>query len=168
MNKKNYEFRKLSKHYRKPVIDIFNYFIKNSFAAYPEKKVSYDFFNLFLQMAKGYPAVVVIDKNNRDKVVGFALMRAHSPMKTLARTAELTYFILPEHTGKGIGKKIIESFIRKARNQKIDSLLAGISSLNEHSINFHKKMGFKRCGRFCRVGCKLGKDFDVVWMQKLL
>ena len=37
----NYEFRKISEQHRKPVIDIFNYFVENGFAAYPEEKEPY-------------------------------------------------------------------------------------------------------------------------------
>ncbi|MHB8052899.1 MAG: hypothetical protein ACYDEZ_06390 [Methanoregula sp.] len=29
---------------REPIIDLFNYYIEHSFAAYPEEKVPYDFF----------------------------------------------------------------------------------------------------------------------------
>ena len=54
------------------------------------------------------------------------------------------------------------------RKSHIDTLLADISSLNEPSIKFHEKLGFSHCGSFKRVGRKFGKDFDVVWMQKLL
>jgi len=50
----------------------------------------------------------------------------------------------------------------------VDCLLANISSHNEQSLDFHRKMGFQQCGRFRRVGKKFGKDFDVIWMQKLL
>jgi hypothetical protein len=38
----------LSSEDREPVMDIFNYYIENSFAAYPEKKFPYQFFDMFL------------------------------------------------------------------------------------------------------------------------
>ncbi|MFH1776033.1 MAG: GNAT family N-acetyltransferase, partial [Candidatus Omnitrophota bacterium] len=79
-----------------------------------------------------------------------------------------TYFLLPEFTRKGIGKKILEFLIQEAQKKNIDTLLANISSFNEQSIKFHEKMGFSHCGSFKRVGRKFGKNFDVVWMQKLL
>jgi L-amino acid N-acyltransferase YncA len=47
----------------------------------------------------------------------------------------------------------------------VDTILASISSRNDGSIRFHKKNGFRECGRFRRVGRKFGQDFDIVWMQ---
>lgn len=34
----NYEFKKISEEHRKPIIDIFNFFIEKGFAEYPEDK----------------------------------------------------------------------------------------------------------------------------------
>ena len=39
----DYHFEPLTARDRKPVIDAFNYYIENSFAAYPEEKMYYDF-----------------------------------------------------------------------------------------------------------------------------
>ena len=164
----NYEFKKISEEHRKPVIDIFNYFIENGFAAYPEEKVSYEFFDMMLKITQGYPAIVVINAGNQNQIVGFAFMRPYHPMKTFKRTAQVSYFLLPEFTRQGIGKMIMEYFVQEAKKIHIDALLADISSLNEQSIKFHEKMGFSHCGCFQRIGRKFGRDFDVVWMQKLL
>jgi L-amino acid N-acyltransferase YncA len=160
----NYTLKSMTKEHRTPVIDIFNHFIENSYAAYMDKKVGYDFFNLFLGMSNGYPAVVA--KNGSDEIVGFALMHAYHPANAFERTAELTYFIHPDHTGKGIGKNFLDLFIKESRKRGIDSLVASISSLNEGSLKFHRKFGFEECGRFKNIGRKFGNDFDVVWMQK--
>ncbi len=159
-----YGFEKLADKHRNPVIDIFNYYIENGFAAYPESKVGYDFFDMFLYMTRGYPAIAV--KSDSGDIVGFAFLRAYHPMEAFKRTAEISYFILPEHTGKGIGKAILAYFVEEAKKLGIDSILADISSLNQSSINFHSKNGFRECGRLKKVGRKFGKDFDVVWMQK--
>lgn len=163
----DYDFVQLSEADRKPVIDIFNHFVEKSYAAYPDSKVPYEFYDLLLKAAHGYPAIAVKERYS-GTLIGFAFMKAHSPFKTMDRTAELSYFLLPEYTGKGIGSAIIEFFVNEARKQNIDCLLASISSLNDQSLNFHEKMGFFECGRFKRVGKKNGQDFDEVWMEKLL
>lgn len=161
-----YYMEELSDKYRKPVIDIFNYFIENSFAAFPDIRVDYDFFDKILNMARGYPSVVVKDGINN--VIGFAFLHAYHPIETFKRVAEISYFIMPEYNRKGIGKSILERFNDNARKLNIDSLLACISSLNEKSIRFHMKNGFKECGRFQNIGRKFGMDFDVIWMQKII
>ena len=158
-----YNLERMSNHHRTEVIDIFNYYIANEFAAYPEEPVGYDLFDRFLEMTQGYPSVVVED--NSGAVVGFAFLRPYHLASTFRRTAMITYFIMPEHTGKGLGTRILERFVQEARAMAIETILANASSRNEGSLRFHRRNGFRECGRFRRVGTKFGEDFDVVWMQ---
>ncbi|MBI5605896.1 MAG: N-acetyltransferase [Deltaproteobacteria bacterium] len=151
---------------REPIIDIFNHYVENSFAAYPEDKLPYQSFDMFLQVSNGFPTGTIKDQN--DKVVGFGMLRTHNPMPVFSRTAEVTYFIHPDHTGKGLGKMLLGSLVRGAVEKGFTSLLANISSLNPDSIKFHQKNGFIECGRFRKVGKKKGQEFDTVWMQKML
>lgn len=146
------------------VIDIFNYYIGNSFAAYPEEEVPYAFFNFFLEQIKTYPSAAV--RLPDGSLAGFGLLRAHSPMAAFRHTAEITYFIRPDLTGQGIGSQLLAYLEREGKKTGIRTILASISSLNEGSIRFHEEHGFTRCGRFTNVGIKKGKLFDTVWMQK--
>jgi L-amino acid N-acyltransferase YncA len=121
---------------------------------------------MLMDVSHGYPAIVAED--NHDQVIGFALLRVHHPMSTFSQVAEITCFISPEHTGKGIGTSMLEHLAKEAKKEEITSILASTSSLNKGSIAFHKKNGFKECGRFRNIGSKNGKLFDVVWLQKML
>jgi phosphinothricin acetyltransferase len=60
----------------------------------------------------------------------------------------------------------MEILTSEARRMGVTTLLAEVSSLNEISLNFHKKNGFRECGRLAGVGRKKGQVFDVVWLQK--
>ena len=162
----DYRFDPISINDREPVIDIFNYYVENSFAAYPETKVPYEFFDILLQMSDGYPTVAVRDK--RGRVAGFGMLRVHNRLTTFSQVAEITYFIRPQHTGKGIGTSILEYLIEESKKKNITSILASISSRNERSIAFHEKNGFRQCGHFQNIGIKRGEVFDVVWMQRML
>jgi phosphinothricin acetyltransferase len=148
------------------VIDIFNYYIRNSFAAYPEDPVPYEFFSRFLEISEHYPSVIV--KDSGGTVAGFGMLRPHNPMPAFRHTAEITYFILPDLTGKGLGSQMLAYLEREGRKRGISTILAGISSLNEGSIRFHTRHGFSECGRFEKVGVKKGVVFDTVWMQKFI
>jgi L-amino acid N-acyltransferase YncA len=159
----NYELADLSERDREAVVAIFNHFVESSFAAYPEEPVGSEFFDRVLAMTAGYPAVSV--RTESGEVVGFSFLRAFHPADTLRRTAEIAYFLLPEHTGQGLGRRILSLFIEKARESGIDNLLASVSSLNEQSLRFHGQAGFERCGTFRSAGRKFGHDFDVVWFQ---
>ena len=151
---------------REAVVDIFNYYIEHSNAAYPERPVPYEFFDMLMKMNAGYPGVVAKDDNSR--VIGFGMLRAYNPMPAFAHTAEISYFIKPGYTGHGIGQMMLEHLISEAKGKGLRVILAGISSLNDGSIRFHQHHGFVECGRFQQVGKKNDQLFDVVWMQKVL
>ena len=109
-------------------------------AACRETAIGYDFFDRFLEMTSGYPAVVA--KSSTDTIVGFAFLRPYHPVSTFKRTAELTCFIHPEHTGKKLNRRILDLFVEEAKNRNVDNLLASISSFNEESLEFRLKQGF--------------------------
>lgn len=161
-----YTIRPMTPEDREAVISILNHYIVHSFAAYPEEPLPLEFFDMFLHLSQGYPTGVICDKTGT--VVGFGMLRAHSPLPTLAHTAEVSSFILPAHTGKGLGKMLLATLEEGARARGITTLLANISSLNPGSIAFHRRNGFRECGRFLNVGRKNGQEFDTVWMQKML
>jgi phosphinothricin acetyltransferase len=159
-----YEFLPLEDADRTAIAAIFNYFVEHSFAAYPEETVGEDFLDWLLAMSKGYPSLCV--KTEAGEVVGFGFLHAYHPAESFRRTAEITYFLLPEHTRHGVGERMLDHFIREARALGIDNLLASVSSRNEPSLRFYAKAGFERCGELFAVGRKSGRDFGVVWFQK--
>ena len=161
----NYIFEELCERHREPVIDIYNHYIENSFSAYPEQRVPYEFFVPMLDKVKGYPAFAIKDAGI-NRVVGFCFLKMYHPFTVFKETAEITYFIDPTEVGKGIGKLALTLLEDKGREMGVKQILASISSKNEQSLNFHIKNGFKECGRFINTGKKRGEYFDIIWMQK--
>ncbi len=148
------------------VIDLFNYYVRSSFAAFPEKPVPPEFFDRLMQAAEGYPAVAARDRDGA--LAGFGMLRPFNPMPAFAHTAEVTYFVRPDVTGRGIGTAMLRHLTAEGKKRGISVILAHISSRNEGSIRFHEKQGFFEVGRFRGAGKKRGLPFDSVWMEKLL
>jgi len=156
----------MTEHDRESIMDIFNFYVENSYAAYPEQRLPYDFYDVFLSMCKGYPAVTV--RNGAGDVVGFGMLRPYHAMPAFSKTAEITYFIKPDCTGQRIGKRLLDHLEDEGRKKGLTSILASISSLNAGSLRFHVSNGFVECGRFKSIGQKRGEVFDVVYCQKML
>ena len=134
-----YSIRPISNEDRESIMDIFNHYVENSFAAYPENKLPYQAFDMLLQMSKGYPTGSIYDRNG--KIVGFGMLRTHNPMPTFSQTAEVTYFIHPEYTGKGLGKMLLGSLEKGAAEKGIRiSWLTYLLSIPT-VLTFTKKMG---------------------------
>lgn len=155
----------MSDDHRIEIIDIFNFYILNSYSAYPEEKVSYNYYDKFLEITVNFPAFAI--KLN-DKIVGFCYLSSYNPLSTFSETAVITYFIDKEHTGKGIGKIALNKLETEAGRKGIKNILANIASINEESLVFHSKNGFKQCGEFRGIIQKNNRQFDIIWMQKRL
>ena len=158
-------FERMSIEHKKEIMDIFNYYVENSFAAYPDTILPYDFYGKFMEMTKDYPAFSI---KVECKIVGFCFLRAYNPFPTFKETAEITYFIDKDFKGKGIGKIALMKLEMEARQKGIKIILANIASVNEESLAFHIKNGFKECGRFEKIIKKKDKKFDIVRMQKMI
>ena len=148
------------------IAEVFNYYITNGFAAYPESPVDAQFLTRLRSLTGAYPIYVI--ESSEQTVVGFATIRPYHFADSLRRTAEVAYFILPGHTGHGLGSRVLAMLEADAKSSGVDTFLASISSRNGQSIHFHEKHGFTECGRFRRVGKKFDQDYDIVWMQKFI
>jgi phosphinothricin acetyltransferase len=160
-----YNFRKFQPGDKDKILTILEYYTENSFAAYPESLANKDHFDVLFDAADHFPFYVVTSK---EKIIGFGLLRPYTTLTTFKETGEITYFIDPGHTNKGLGKQLLDLLEDEASKFGIKSILANISSLNDASINFHLKYGFQECGRFNKIGKKFNQKFDVVWMQKFI
>lgn len=157
------EFLQMSIEHTSENMEVYNYYIENSLAAYPDKVMPVEYFGKFLELTKGYPAYTIYDA---EKIIGFCFLRPYNPHSTFKECAEITYFINKDYTGMGVGKTALNKLESEAANMGIKTILASISSENPQSLSFHQNNGFKQCGRFERIITKWGKPFDIIWMQK--
>ncbi len=148
---------------RDGIIAIFNYYAQTSYAAYPEMPVNERFFTF---LREGTLAFFVMEYHAR--IIGFGLLKPVLPFPAFMTTGMLTYFILPEFTGKGFGDRLLERLTTMAEKMGMTSLVANMASKNTASIRFHTRHGFTEVGRLHKAGTKFGEPFDVIWMQKEL
>ena len=146
------------------IINIFNFYVKNTFAAHSSTPVGQYYFTQIWQMAENYPFLVV--ESEEKEVVGYGLLTDYHPAPAFKGTVEVSYFISPEHIRQGHGTKLLKCLPEEASKQDLKTVLASVNSLNEGAVAFHLKNGFTECGRFLQVGQKLDRRFDVIWLQQ--
>ena len=159
-----YRLGSMTKDHRGAVVEIFNHYVESGFAAYPEEPVGEELFDRFREMSDGYPRLVAVDQAG--SVAGFAFLHPYRAGSTFRRAAEVTTFLHPDHTRKGLGSLLLEQLVAHAKAQGIEILLANVSSLNKPSLRFHQKHGFTECGRLRRIAVKHNTPFDIVWLQR--
>ena len=146
---------------RDAVTRIFNYYVINGYAAYPDQPVTEKFYQY---LREGTYSFLVIEAP--EGVIGFGVTKPFLPFPVFSATCSLTYFILPEYTHRGLGTRLLDNLVGEARMRGLRMMVANMSSKNEASVRFHMKHGFEEGGRLRDVGTKFGEPFDLIWMQK--
>jgi len=147
------------------ILDIINYYIANSTSYFSEAPLEKSSISEMLNEKSMLPRYVVLSGN---ELIGFGYAYNLRPESTFSQTAKLTYWLKDGYTRKGIGSQLYNILESELRSLKISNILVNISSENTASLNFHKALGYKECGNFEKIGCKNGRYFDLVWMQKVL
>ncbi len=120
------------------------------------------------QCAMGLPVLVADDDGS---VVGFA---SYGPFRDNRRwpgyrfTVEHTIHVDESQWRQGVGRKLLDALIARARAADIRVMVAGIDSSNVGSIAFHSRLGFVETARMPGVGEKWGKRLELVLMQREL
>lgn len=148
------------------VISIFNHYIVNSMAAYPQSPLPVQAFGFI--KSKCINGTILVAEEEEGRVVGFALLKSFMDGETFAHTADIGYFIDPDHTGKGLGRLFLAELEGIAKKLGIQTLVANVSSLNPGSIAFHERNGFTKCGELPRVGKKDNQYFNLIWYSKFI
>ena len=86
-------------------------------------------------------------------------------------SAECSVYVSRNAHALGIGRLLYEALQRALRAQNIVDMHACIACgddeyLNDASVRFHERMGFRFVGRFERCAYKFGRWYDMAWMQK--
>ena len=142
---------------------VYNYYIEHSMAAYSEDPVTPEAFEQKAKKAVGYQIYTVVAGS---KTVAFAHLSPLHHAATTRHSMCLSYFILPEYTGRGIGQTLLDMLVTQGKERGVINFFVHISSENTGSLRFHERNGFVECGRFRDVGIKKGKPFDMIWLQK--
>jgi len=102
------------------------------------------------------------------RVVGYTYSGPFSDRAAYDTSAATSIYCAQDATERGIGTMLYRSLFDALKNEDIHRLLAGITLPNDASIKLHRKFGFTEVGVFSECGRKLGRYWDVVWMQRAL
>ncbi len=153
--------------YTQEILDIINYNILNSTALYDyePRTLSQQTAIFEDKLSKGFPIIVAIQD---EKLVGFGYYSEFRFREAYKYTVEHSVYVHPNHTGKGIGKLILNQLIELAQKQNLHTMIGVIDSENQSSIEFHKQFGFEIVGHIKESGFKFNRWLHSVFMQKML
>ena len=151
------------------VADIYNYYILHSFSTFDTEPIDCDcMFARLNSIASRWPCLVAVDDAS-SCVTGFAYVHPWKEKAAYSATLETTVYLHPAHTGKGLGRALMERLIAECgRRSDISSLIACITGGNTASERLHASLGFTKVSHFVSVGYKHGRHLDVADWQLMV
>ena len=150
----------------KTVKEIYDHYILNSTATFHTDLISIEELKSTILIA--HPKYKSFLINYKDEPCGFCYISQYKKRQAYDRTAEISIYLKPECSGKGIGNETLKSLEAIASDNGIHVLIGIIAGENLSSIKLFEKCGFEKCAHFKKVGEKFDRIIDVVAYQKVL
>ncbi len=119
-----------------------------------------------LRIAEGFP--VLVAKGGDGAVLGYASYGSFRPFAGFAGTGEHSVYVAPGAQGRGVGRRLLDALIVRARADGLHVLVGGLEAGNVASLALHERAGFVETGRMPEVGRKFGRWLTLVFVQKVL
>lgn len=109
------------------------------------------------------------------EILGYAYAGPFHSRAAYAWSAETSVYVREDWRGRGVGKRLYQALEQVLKEQNIRNLYACIAFpdredpyLTRDSVDFHLHMGYRMAGKFENCGCKFGRWYSMVWMEKML
>lgn len=142
---------------------IYNHYVEESTATFDLLPVSSSEIDRLIHEATPHFPFLVYDTG--EGIAGYCYAHSWKSKAAYSHTWEITIYLAPEHTGKGIGGALMKQLIDDCRKKGCKVLIADITAENEGSRRFHERFGFTQVSHFRQVGRKFGRWLDVIDYQ---
>ena len=148
--------------------DIYNDAVLNTTAIWNEQAVDLGNRQAWFsaRQSQAYPILVIVDAD--DTVLGYASFGDWRPFDGFRHTVEHSVYVRSDQRGNGLGPKLMDVLIERARDCGKHVMVAAIESGNAASIRLHERIGFITTGQMPQVGTKFGCWLDLTFMQLTL
>ena len=112
-----------------------------------------------------HPVIVAVADG---QVVGFGSLNVFNPRKAYDHVADFSIYIERSWRGKGVGSRLLQALIERARRIGFHKLVLSAFPFNEGGVGLYKKFGFQVVGIYKEQGLLDGRWVDTIIMEKLL
>ena len=108
------------------------------------------------------------------RIIGYAYASPFKARRAYRWAVETSIYVAMDCRGMGAGRMLHDGLENALKRQGILNMCACIAAPHENedetltwaSVRFHEHLSYRRVGRFDRCGCKFGRWYDMVWMEK--
>ena len=118
-----------------------------------------------------YPYLVAEENG---KIVGYAYASAFHGREAYRHTAETSLYVERSMRRRGVGRALYAELEKACVKQNIFVLYACVTTtdraddryLNDDSIRFHERVGYRLIGRHENCGYKFDRWYGIAWLEK--
>lgn len=162
----NLKFCPITDDYLENAADIYNYYVHNTTVTFHTEELSGE--EMKSVLCQDDPLYLSLGIFDGEVLCGYVYMAPYKKRQAYRISSEVTIYLRPDYSGKGIGAASLSLLEEQAKKKGIHSFLAVICAENEASIKLFTKYGYIKCAHLREVGVKFDRMLDVVIFQKIL
>ena len=149
--------------------EIYNHYVLNSSITFDDKAASLPELRKKFATQQELRMPYLVAENPRGQLLGVAWVYPWQGNKSNRKTVELSIYLGPAATGRGLGKVLLGQLLEKCKEAGIRNVIAVIADKGaDASIRMHKNFGFKQTGQMGKVGFKYDRWLGTVLLEKKL
>lgn len=145
---------------------IYNYYVTRATCTFALVEETLEDRRVWFEGRNAIHPVLVAEEAGQ--IVGWASLSEWNKRGAYAKTVESSIYIQHAHHRRGIGKVLMNRLLELATELKLHSVIAGITTDQNASMELHRGLGFVEVARFKEIGFKFGKWLDVHYFQKMI
>jgi L-amino acid N-acyltransferase YncA len=151
------------------VREIYNHYVLNSSVTFDERPQTLVALRKKFATATKLGMPYLVAESPSGQLLGIAWVFPWQGNTANKRAVELSIYLGPAATGRGLGKVLLERLLDEAKAAGVKTVIVVIADKGaEASIQMHKKFGFKETGRMGKVGFKYDRWLGTVTLEKKL
>lgn len=162
----DYQFELINESDLPAVLEIYNHYVLHTTATFHAKALSLSEMRELVFFENPKYRTYIIKENTQ--IQGYVLLTQHKKREAYDTTGEVTVYLNPDQTGKGLGSLAVKFIEGISKENGFHVILATICGENEKSIRAFERNGYVKCAHYHEVGKKFGKWLDVVAYEKIV
>ena len=146
---------------------IYNHYVAHTIVTFEEQPVPVDDMTRRVDevRAAGLPWLVAEEDG---RVLGYAYAGRWKARSGYRFAVEISVYLDPAATGRGLGTTLYEALFPLLREKKIHAIVGGIALENPASVALHEKFGMRKIAHFREIGFKFDRWIDVAYWELTL
>lgn len=158
--------RNAAAHDAAAIADIYNHYIRSSTATFDTvEKTTQDRFEWLESHDVNHPVLVA---EQDGLVIAWGAVTAWAIRPAWGRTVEISVYVRQSEVGAGVGPRLVDALVERARQAGHHALVAQIVADNRSSLKMAERAGFERVGTLKEVGYKFQQWLDVALVERIL